>query len=184
MLTCIPTAPANLRSAFESRARRYAALHRDISIAGRTSFFAAAEVVTAAFARSTPTAFMALLSARLEIFNLRQARKIQSGALYASGCIQSNTVHFVRLEQAIAQHVLEELKRRCGRAYDDEIDRAEQGLRSIALWHMRFRPRPHRELHAAVCATRDRLGRFPRFAVQQDRETLGTVLAERSVAPS
>jgi hypothetical protein len=184
MLAYFPSAPASLRSAFESRARRYTEVHANVSVSSRTSFFAAAAVVTAAFARSAPTVFMALLSARLEIFNLHQACKIQRGTLYASGCPRSNTVHFVRLEQTIAQHMLEALRRQSKFAYEDEVARADQGLRRIALWHMRFRSRPHRELHAAVCVTRENLGRLPCFASQQDREILGNALSERLEARS
>jgi hypothetical protein len=122
---------------------------------------------------------MALLSARLEIFNLQQARKIRSGALYALGCSRTNTAHFVRLEQTIAQHMLEVLRTQSSFAYEEEVARANQGLRRIASWHVRFQSRPHRELHAAVRMTHECLGRFPCFSSQHDRETLGNTLSER-----
>lgn len=164
-------------SEFAHRSRRYAQLHTDDRIARSTSFFAAASIITGAFALGAPTVFMAEVSARLEEFNLDRAERIRRGALYARGNCMANTAHFVVAEQALVQEMLNDLQKKSERAYVAEIDAADCALRVATSAWFPLIGEPLRTLREALRTLRSELDRTPSFAHESERVLIGTALA-------
>ena len=73
------------------RSQRYMRLHAEPSISRRTSFFAAAAVVTRVLAWHRLSGFLLQLSAVLEQANARRAQLTRVGMLYTEGTLESNT---------------------------------------------------------------------------------------------
>lgn len=170
---------AKLQSVFEARSQLYAALQADPRIHRRTSFYAAAAVISRAFSHGMVTPFMATLSESLERFNLEQAERIRAGRLYSSGSIAANTAEFVRAEQTIVQQMLDGLRRRCWATYLSETAAANRAIAHVSRWYAFVRCRAYRELNAAIREAQSAAGRLPTFVRQSDRELIGNTLASR-----
>jgi hypothetical protein len=105
-----------------SRARRYQRWHEHPGIGRRTSFFAAAAIVNRALARhALSSPFLLDLGAALERVNTLRALEILAGRRYQEGSVESNTLDFIRFEQAIVQAHLDGLRRSSERCYRREI---------------------------------------------------------------
>jgi hypothetical protein len=165
------------QAAARARELRYRRLAADPAIATRTDFFRAAAVVTKALATRDQPSFLTSLAAKLEVANVRRAREIRSGKLYARGSAPANTADFVRFEQSLVEAELRELRERDPAAYDGVVARANlqiaRATRGMARWM-------NREFARAVIATRRQLGRDIDFSRCADREMLGIAIARQS----
>jgi hypothetical protein len=163
------------------RSWRYQCWDADPRIYLRTHFFAAAAVVTRVLARrATLSRFLFDLSTTLEAENARRAREICAGALYSSRAIESNTLDFVRHEQAIVQAHLDQLRRDAPRCYAREIHAANEGL-ELVRWRGLRRFADHCFV-SAVAEARCSVGGRLDFAEQRCRELLGIQIALHAVA--
>ncbi|MDB6088186.1 MAG: repeat-associated core protein [Gammaproteobacteria bacterium] len=165
-------------AAFIFRSRRYEDLHADPAISRKTDFFAAASLVTAAFALITPSRFFCELSETLESANVARARKIRARQLYAEGTNENNTTDFVRYEQELVQAALDSLRRRHPQSYWREIDSANRLLN--ALNGKLLRRTVLSSFARAVRSTITNLGADIDFARQDHREALGRQLAREA----
>jgi hypothetical protein len=161
------------------RSRRYQRWHGDPRIRVRTSFFAAAAVVTRTLARHfLCSPFLLELSAGLEAENLLRARQICSGSLYGCGLLEANTRDFIRHEQSLVQMQLERLRRAEPRRYVREIRSANAAL-ALALAPA-FQRVAGRIFAGACLDAVDSVGGRLDFAEQHCRERLGEALAKRA----
>ena len=162
------------------RSWRYQRWHADPRICLRTHFFAAAAVVTRVLARGPVlSGFLFDLSATLEAENALRARRICSGALYATGAIEINTLDFVRHEQSIVQMHLDRLHRDAPNRYAREIRRANEAL-ELLRWRG-LRGLTEGCFVRAAEDARDRVGGRLDFAEQRCRELLGVQIAHHAV---
>ena len=164
------------RAAF-ARERRYRRIAADPAIGNRTSFFAAAAIVTRALGSREQPPFLAKLGALLEVANVRRAREILAGKRYRTGSPRANTADFVHFEQALVEAELERLRARDPDAWREVVDCANlqirRATRGIARWL-------NREFARAATETRRHLGREIDFSRREDRELLGNAIARES----
>ena len=161
-----------------ARAHRYAQLHADPLIAGRTHFFAAAALVSRTLWIYGPSAFLLRLSGTLEHENLARAAAIRAGTLYRGGSAEGNTREFIEVEQHLVQQALDALRAHDAAAYSREIGAANRALRWARRRVMRaLIERPFVEALEAALA---KLGSFD-MAVRECRELLGLELAHAAV---
>ncbi|MBV9723634.1 MAG: hypothetical protein JO299_00530 [Gammaproteobacteria bacterium] len=159
-----------------SRARRYQRWHEHPRIARRTSFFAAAAIVNRALARhALSSQFLLELGATLERVNTLRALEILAGRRYQEGSVESNTLDFIRFEQAVVQAHLDGLRRSSERTYRREI-RAINSLLG-ALRYGVIRALANRCFVCAADETLRCLGGPLDFAEQHCRVTLGVQIA-------
>jgi hypothetical protein len=146
-------------------------------IRSRTDFFAAATVVTRVLAFGGATAFMVALSDTLERVNLSRAQLICSGALYATGNVERNTLDFVRYEQALVQESLERLRRSDPYGYAEQMRIANSAIARALRRRAAYASSALATFVRAAESCLLRLGRGIDFSMQSDRETLGEELA-------
>ncbi len=162
---------------FRERSERYRLYDSDPRIRERTAFFSAAHVVTAVLAFGPVSAFVAELSLSLEAVNFERAQQVRSGALYPRRTLLANTVDFIQFEQRQVELALDRLRRCTPHGHATEIATLNAGIRRASLWLSRFISPAHAAMHRAIHSSRAALGRWPDFARQADRETLGLHLA-------
>ncbi|MGD9597239.1 MAG: RHS repeat-associated core domain-containing protein, partial [Steroidobacteraceae bacterium] len=165
----------NDASDFCVRSRLYEFTDADHRISSRTSFFAAAAVVTNALATRTQSQFMRTLSEKLENKNMIRANQIRAGQLYSSGSISDNTADFVHFEQSIVQSELDDLRIANPEEYARTISEANSALNGASFAAAGRVTDPN--FARAVTATRKELGRDIDFSKQSDREALGNAVA-------
>jgi hypothetical protein len=169
--------PSPHQVAARARERRYRRIAADPVIGGRTSFFAAAAIVTRALATRDQPPFLAKLGATLEVANVRRAREIRAGKRYKTGTARANTADFVHFEHALVEAELERLRARDADAWRDIVGCANgqirRATRGLARW-------VNRDFARAVIETRRQLGRDVDFARREDRELLGNAIARES----
>ena len=160
-----------------ARERRYRRIAADPAVAARTTFFAAAAVVTRALATRDQPPFLVKLGAMLEVANVRRAREIRAGQRYKTGTPRANTADFVHFEQALVEAELARLRARDEGAWRDVIECANVQIRratgGLARWL-------NREFARAALDTRRQLGRDIDFARREDRELLGNAIAREA----
>jgi hypothetical protein len=159
-----------------TRARRYQRWHEHPAIGRRTSFFAAAAIVNRALARhALSSPFLLDLGATLERANTLRALEILAGRRYQGGSIESNTLDFIRFEQAIVQAHLDGLRRASERSYRREI----RAINSVlgGLQYRVIRALVNRCFVCAADETLRCLGAPLDFAEQHCRVTLGVQIA-------
>ena len=165
------------------RSERYRRLDADPLIRSRTSFFAAASVVTRVLAYSGATPFMLTLSDALERANMARARQICTGLLYAGGSVERNTLDFVQYEQGLVQEALERLRRSDPTVHSEQIRIANRAI-DRALRHRTACAFSALETFTqAAQACLARLGRTFEFSAQCDREALGQEIARSARRP-
>lgn len=163
------------------RARRYNALHADPRISSRTSFFAAAAVVTRAIGQLRPSGFLWRLSSSLEKANVERAAAIRAGALYAEGNIGSNTADFIRVEQSLVQVQLDCLRDTNPDQYAREVAALNRALGRLTL--SRKSPWVDYRVARALSYAQQDAGQSPDFASQAFRELVGRHIAAQIAAP-
>jgi hypothetical protein len=163
-------------TAFAHRSCLYAALHADYRISKRTTFFAAASIVTNLFSHCTPSPFFSELSGSLEKANLRRAEQIRIGALYPSGSVERNTADFVHYEQTMVQIALDQLRITCPDRYRREVRVANGLLRPMWVCAAASLVQPL-FARALLSVTRG-LGRSVNVEEQRNRELLGMEIAK------
>jgi hypothetical protein len=170
----------SLRLSFLLRSERYRRLDADPVIRSRTSFFAAASVVTRVLAYGGTTPFMVVLSHALEQVNVSRARLICSGQLYDSGSVERNTMDFVRYEQALVQQALDGLCRIDPPLYSEQISIANGAIDRAMSRRAAYASSSLATFARAAAACFVRLGRAIEFSRQSDRQALGEELARRA----
>jgi hypothetical protein len=165
---------ANGSDDFCSRSRVYAAVNEDDRVSSKTSFFAAAAIVTNTLGGAPQSDFQHKLSADLEKANLDRANEIRAGTRYATGSIEEHNRDFVHFEQSHVQAALDGLQTSDPEGYKSNVDAANSALNGpIGLLAKATDP----SFAAAVAATRSSLGHAIDFARQKDREALGNTIA-------
>jgi hypothetical protein len=159
------------------RARRYQRWHSEPEISTRTSFYAAAAIVTRVLARYAFSRFLIELGATLERVNSTRAAEIRSGLLYPQGSVETNTSDFVRYEQGVVQAHLEQLRRSAPRRYSREMWLANRAFDLLHINSLTSFVNPC-FVHAAHDAVR--LAGPLDFAEQSCREILGRQIALRA----
>src|SRR4051812_33567524 len=170
--------PSPVRIAALARERRYRRIAADPAIAARTSFFAAAAIVTKALATRDQPPFLVQLGAMLEVANVRRAREIRAGKRYRQGSPRANTADFVHFEQALVEVELERLRARDEAAWRAVVDCANVQMRRATRGFARWM---NREFARAALETRRQLGRDIDFARRADRELLGNAIAREAL---
>jgi hypothetical protein len=159
------------------RAQLYRLLDADPAIRERTSFFAAAALVTRTLMRR-PSPFLLGLSEVLEAENAARAAQIRAGRLYASPDVQANTADFIHFEQTIVEAHLLRFRARSPARYRLEIEALNRALLLIAT--SRWRLLVETPFARAVAATVQALGGVSLDVSQQHcRELLGMNIARR-----
>ena len=157
------------------RGERYQQWHADPRIAARTSFFAAAAVVSRALARIPWTGFLLPLSGALELENARRARQICRGTLYSHPSVASNTVDFIRFEQGLVQIHLDRARQIAPQRFTAQL-RAYNAAFSL-LHATRLRCGVEESFVAGVADTVHEIGRSIDLADRACREILGMYIA-------
>jgi hypothetical protein len=152
----------------------YAAVNADDRVSSKTSFFAAAAIVTNTLGGAPQSDFEHKLSADLEKANLDRANEIRAGTRYATGSIEEHNRDFVNFEQSHVQAALDGLQASNPQGYKSEVDAANAALNGpISSLAKATDP----AFASAVAATRASLGHAINFASQKDREALGNTIA-------